>query len=135
PAQTRGVGVVFLNVTATNQTTIQYYSGAIPLLSQPLAAPTGATSFVGLLFPNPVVTRVVITLGTGEIFDVTGGTPSPGPPTADLVTGDDVVLAEPAPARAAVATTAGVPVSAVLDTFTESTPGANVRATIDWGDG
>jgi hypothetical protein len=132
PAQTRGLGVTFLNVPSPSQTTIQYYNGDIPLLSQPLSAPTGATSFVGLLFPEPVVTRVVITLGNGEMFDLTGGTPSPG---TDLVTGDDVVLSEPAAARPAVPATAGVPVTAVLDTFTESTPGSELRATIDWGDG
>ncbi|HET6869241.1 MAG TPA: hypothetical protein VFH80_25245, partial [Solirubrobacteraceae bacterium] len=134
PAQTRGLGVEFLNVNVANQTTIQYYDGQIPLFSQPVAVPTGTTSFLGVLFPDPVVTRVVITLGDAEIFDVTAGTPSPGP-AADAVTGDDVVLAEPAPAHAAVSATAGVPVSAVLDTFTESNSGAKLRATIDWGDG
>ena len=132
PAQTRALGVMFLNVTTPNQTMIQYYNGDIPLLRQPLPAPTGAISFVGLLFPNPVLTRVVITLGTGEMFDASGGTLSPG---TDLVTGDDVVLAEPAPERAPILATADVPVTAGLDTFTESTPGSNVRAVIDWGDG
>lgn len=132
PAQTRGLGVVFLNVTAANQTTIQYYNGDISLGT--VSAPIGSTSFAGLLFPNPVVTRVVVTLGTGEIFSFNGSA-SPGPPTVDLVAGDDMALAEPAPAESTVAATAGVPVTAALDAFTESTPRATVTATIDWGDG
>ena len=135
PAQTRGLGVVFLDVSLANTTEIQYYNGDI-LLGQVFAPVNpGGPSFAGLLFPNAVVTRVVITLGTGRIFDFDGATASPGPATGDPVAGDDVALAEPAPARAPVQATAGVPVGAVLDTFTESTPGSLVRAVIDWGDG
>ncbi len=135
PAQTRGLGVVFLDVSLANTTEIQYYNGDI-LLGQVFAPVNpGGPSFAGLLFPNPVVTRVVVTLGTGRIFDFDGSTASPGPITDDPVAGDDVALAEPAPARAPVTATAGLPVTAVLDTFTESTPGSLVRAVIDWGDG
>jgi hypothetical protein len=96
--------------------------------------PSGAT-FAGALFPDPVVTRAVVTLGTDEIFDFDGShvTPHSGP--NDFVAGDDLVLAEPAPARTAVAATAGVPVTSDLDTFTESNPDATPRAVIDWGDG
>lgn len=133
-AQTRGLGVVLLGVTS-NATTIQLYNGQIPLLSQPAQAPTGATSFVGVLFPNAVVTRVVVTLGTGEIFDFDGGSALPGPSSSDLVAGDDVVLAEPAPARGGLAATVGIPVTAALDTFTETNPSASPKALIDWGDG
>ena len=44
------------------------------------------------------MTRVVITLGDGEIFSYDGSPPQAGTsPAADLVAGDDVVLAEPAP--------------------------------------
>lgn len=130
PAQTRGLGIVFLNVRSAG-TTIRYFNGDIQLGQ--LSAPAGTTSFAGLLFPNPVVNRVVVTMGTAEIFGLNGTTGGTNPNA--LVAGDDVVLAEPAPARPAVAATAGVPVPAVLDTFTESAPGATLRATIDWGDG
>jgi hypothetical protein len=84
-----------------------------------------------------VVNRVVITLGTADIFAFNGSTVTPGgnDTTNNIVAGDDVVLAEPAPARPPVTATAGVPVSGVLDTFTESSPGSALRATIDWGDG
>jgi hypothetical protein len=129
PAQTRGLGVVFLNV-ATAGTTIQYYNGSIPLLTQPLAVPTGTTSFAGVVFSDPVVTRVVVTLGTAEIFGWNGTTVTPG--GSGSVAGDDVVLAEPGPK---VSATAGVAISPVLDTVTESDATAYVSATIDWGDG
>jgi len=132
-AQTRGLGVTFLNVDAASTTGIQYFDGDIPLGQ--VFAPTGNTSFAGMLFPDAVVTRVVITLGSAEIFAFNGSQPTQGgtDPTT-LVAGEDVALAEPAPAPA-VATTAGVPVTSVLDKFIETNPSANPRATIDWGDG
>ena len=135
PALTRGLGVVFLDVSVAGTTEIQYYNGEI-LLGQVFApVSSGGPSFAGLLFPNPVVTRVVVTLGTGRIFDFDGRTAAAGPFTGDPVAGDDVALAEPTPARAPVTATAGVPVTAVLDSFTESSPGSSVEAVIDWGDG
>lgn len=130
-AQTRGLGIVFLGASGSTQ--IQYYNGDILLGSVPAPAPAGATSFAGLLFPDPVVTRVVVLLGGAEIFAFDGSTVTPGGPNP--VAGDDVVLAEPAPARGALTATAGVPVTATLDTFTESNPNATPTAQIDWGDG
>jgi hypothetical protein len=127
PAQTRGLGVVFLNSTASTQ--IQYYNGDILLGS--VTAPTSTTtSFAGLLFPDAVVTRVVVILGGSEIFGWNGATVTPGVSTS--VAGDDIVLTEPGPK---VNATAGVPISPVLDTVTESNANAYVSATIDWGDG
>ena len=55
-------------------TTIQYYSGGQAPARQPQPVPQGATSFDGVLFADPVVTRVVITLGTAEIFSFDGST-------------------------------------------------------------
>ena len=135
PAQSRGLGVLFLDVRLADSTEIQYFNGDIPLGQVFAPVNPGGPSFAGLLFPNPVVTRVAVTLGTGRIFDFNGSVASPGPSTADPVAGDDVALAEPAPARAPLKATAGVPVTAVLDTFTESTSGSSVSAVIDWGDG
>lgn len=136
PAQTRGLGVVFLNVT-TAGTMIQYYNGDV-LLGQAsaLVGAANAPSFVGMLFPSPVVTRVVITLGTAQIFDFDGASVTPTSPSGnDFVAGDDVALAEPAPVIGTLTATAGVPVTAALDTFTESNPNATIEAVIDWGDG
>jgi hypothetical protein len=132
PAVTRGLGVEFVNVENSG-TTIQYYSGDAPLLAQPLQVPTGSTSFAGVLFSEPVVTRVVITLGTADIFGFDGANVIPdNTPSSTLAAGDDVVLAEPGAGQATAATTAGVPVGLNLTTF-ESNDGAS--ATVDWGDG
>ncbi len=128
PAQTRGLGIVFLNSTGSTQ--IQYYNGNIPLAQGSVTAPAGATSFAGLLFPDAVVTRVVVTLGGSDIFDWDGATVTRG--GSGSVAGDDIALAEPGPK---VSATAGVPISPVLDTVAESDPTAYVSATIDWGDG
>ena len=131
PEQTRGVGVELLHVTSPG-TSIEYLNGQIPLLTQ--SVPSGDT-FAGALFPDSVVTRVLVTMGTAPIFSFDGSHATPTASATDFVAGDDVALAEPAPARAAVAGTAGVPVTAALDTFTESNPSATPQARIDWGDG
>ena len=133
PAVTRGIGVVFLNVK-TAGTTIQYYSGN-SLLTQ-ASAPLGDASFVGVLFRDPVVTRVVVTLGTATMFNFDGSPGGQDPTT--LVAADDVVLAEPGAGEPTVAATAGVPVSPALDSFTDTNSGATASdftATVDWGDG
>jgi hypothetical protein len=130
PALTRGLGAVFLNVTGPG-TTIEYFNGQTSLGQ--VTAPTGATSFAGMLFDNPVVTRVVITLGSAAMFNLDG---SPG--ATSPVAGDDLVLAEPGAGQPTAAAMAGVPVSGRLATFSDTdasaTP-ADFRATIDWGDG
>jgi hypothetical protein len=139
PALTRGLGIVFLNVRSASTTEIQYYNDDALLGS--VFAPVGSTSFAGLLFGGAVVTRVVVTLGNAEIFSFDGSTVTPGSADSgatNLVAADDVVLAEPGPARPAVGATAGVPVTPVLDTFSDTDPSttpASYAATIDWGDG
>jgi len=130
PALTRGFGIVFVG---NGGGTIQYYSGD-GLLAQ-VAAPQGSTSFVGVLFRDPVVTRVVVTLGTAEMFGFDGSTVSPGgtDPTT-LAAGDDIVLAEPGVGVPTFAATAGVAISPFLASFDANEPAAGIRATIDWGD-
>jgi hypothetical protein len=130
PSVTRGLGIEFVGV-GNSGTTISYYSGNA-LIGQ-VTAPDGATSFAGMLFSEPVVTRVMITLGTAQIFAFNGTSVTPGgtDPTT-LAAGDDVVLAEPGAGEAAATTTAGVPASVTLTSF-QSSDGAS--ATIDWGDG
>lgn len=133
PAVSRGLGVEFVNVEDSS-TTIQYYSGG-SLLGQ-VTAPQGTTSFAGMLFAAPVVTRVVITLGTAEIFDFNGSSVTPGStdPTT-MAAGDDVVLAEPGAGQASATTTAGVPFSSTLASFESGDTAGEIRATVDWGDG
>jgi hypothetical protein len=135
PALTRGVGVMFLNVK-TSGTTIQYYNGETPLLPQPMAVPLGTTSFAGTLFRDPVVSRIVITLGTATLFDFDASGPVGTDPNT-LAAADDLVLAEPGAGQPTVTAMAGVPVSTRLVSFNgdlSATP-ADFRATIDWGDG
>jgi hypothetical protein len=134
PAQavTRGLGVEFVNAASAGAT-IQYYSGDAPLFAQPLPV---STSFIGVLFAQPVVTRVVVTLGSEPMFSFDGSTLTPGTTASNtLAAGDDVVLAEPGAGETTVDSTAGVPVSATFPSFDPNEPAADIRATIDWGDG
>ena len=128
PALTRGVGVVFLHA-AVSGTTIEYFNGQTSL--GVATAPVGPTSFVGMLFGDPVVTRVVITLGSTAMFNLNG---SPGDTTP--VAADDVVLAEPGAGQTTVAATAGVPVAPTLGSFDDAgATSSDITAMIDWGDG
>jgi hypothetical protein len=131
PGVTRGLGIVF---DGNGGGTIQYYSRNA-LVGQ-ATAPQGTTSFAGLLFRDPVVTRVIVTLGSAEMFGFDGSTVSPGgaDPTM-LAAGADIVLAEPGAGVPTVAATAGVPVSPVLESFDSNDSASQIRATIDWGDG
>ena len=132
-AMTRGLGVEFVHVENSG-TTISYYSGE-GLIGQ-VTAPQGATSFAGMRFRDPIVTRVVITLGTAEIFDFDGSSlTSGGTDPTTLAAGDDVVLAEPGAGVPTTTATAGVPVSPTLENFDSNDAAADIRATVDWGDG
>lgn len=150
-AATRGLGVMFMNVwqNPDTSTSIQYFSGTT-LLDTAFAPPAsgpGQPSFVGVVFQSPAVTQVVITMGTATIFNfdssaVTSGppdTPPTGPPSGnDLVAGDDVVLAEPANVQPTIQATAGVPVSGVLASFSDTAANGTAglyRAVVNWGDG
>jgi hypothetical protein len=133
PAVSRGVGIEFVNVENSG-TTISYYSGN-SLLGQ-VTASQGPTSFAGVLFADPVVTRVVVTLGTADIFGFDGSSVTPGgtDPTT-LAAGDDIVVAEPGGGGATAAGTAGAPISASLASFDSSDAAADITATVTWGDG
>ncbi len=135
PALTRGLGAVFLNVKTPGTTTIQYFNGLTSLGE--VSAPVGDTSFAGMLFRDPVVSRVLITLGSATLFDFHGSGPVGTDPNT-LVAGDDMVLAEPGAGQTSLSATAGIPVSTVLARFSDTDPSstpADFRATIDWGDG
>ncbi len=132
-AMTRGLGVEFVHVENSG-TTISYYSGE-GLIGQ-VTAPQGATSFAGMRFRDPIVTRVVITLGTAEIFDFDGSSlTSGGTDPTTLAAGDDVVLAEPGAGVPTTTATAGVPVSPAFENFDSNDSAADISATVDWGDG
>src|SRR5439155_25753634 len=62
-AASRGFGAIFINVEQANTTSIQYFNGNNLLDTE--FAPVGGKGvpvFVGALFNNPVVTRVVLSL-------------------------------------------------------------------------
>jgi hypothetical protein len=141
-ATTRGFGMMFLNVTEANTTSIQYFSGST--LLDDVAVPVGGMgqpSFVGVVFPSPAVTSVVVTMGTSAIFNFDGTTVVSGPSDTapnNLVAGDDVVLAEPTNPQTTIQATAGVPVSAVLGSFSDTDPNGTAgdyTAVVNWGDG
>jgi PKD repeat protein len=143
PALTSGLGVTFLNVELPNTTSVEYLNGKTVLAK--VFAPAGGhdqPSFVGALFGSPVITSIVVTLGTARIFNFDGTTFSAGPVTDggqnNLVAADDVVLAEPAREGLVLSATGGVPFSGTLATFQDGDPNANSHdygATVDWGDG
>jgi hypothetical protein len=133
PAVSRGLGIEFVNVE-NGGTTVSYYSGNA-LLSQ-VTAPQGATSFAGILFADPVVTRVVITLGTADIFGFDGTSVTPGSTVATtMAAGDDIVAAEPGAGETTATATAGAPVSALLASFDSSDAAADITSAVNWGDG
>lgn len=143
PQATRGFGVMFVNVREPNTTTIQYYNGNSLLYT--VAAPVGGQgqpSFVGALFSSPVITSVVINLGTAAIFSFDGTSASPGPsdspPQNNLVAADNVLLAEPSTVSSNLTAPAGVTISGAVDTFSDTDSSAvasDYAAQVDWGDG
>jgi hypothetical protein len=145
-AATRGFGAIFINVVTPNATSIEYFNGAKSLGK--FFVPTGSQSqaeFLGVLFNNPIVTRVQITCGTDVLFTFDGVTfnysGDDSPPTHNLVVMDDFVYAEPTKelnAQPDISATAGTFFTGPVATFTDLDPNgtaANFTATIDWGDG
>jgi hypothetical protein len=159
-AASRGFGAIFENVEIANTTSIQYFNGNTLLATEfaPVAG-KGKQSFVGALFSSPIVTRVVLTLGTDVIFTFDGTTAKPGPFADDgvshnLVTTDNWAFAEPVPtanglpivtgaqgtlfAAANVLAVPGVSFTGVTASFSDLDPNGNAKdftATINWGDG
>lgn len=110
----RGFGVVFLDVEQADTTNIEYFNGTVSLGK--FAVPPGASGqleFLGVLFNAPIVTRVIITTGTGQIFSFNNNQVTAGPADitnnatqyADQVAMDDFVYAEPVNATATQAAT------------------------------
>lgn len=98
-ANTRGFGVIFLDVERPDSTSIEFFNGGLSLGKFFVPAGTsGQTEFLGVLFNAPVVTRVLITTGTDQVFSFANGTITPGPAETaaiDLVAMDDFIIAEP----------------------------------------
>jgi len=166
PAATRGFGAIFINnelqgSSSTPGSSIEYFSGDRSLGTYYVPVGTqGQAEYLGELFPDAVVTRVTLTLGTDVLFSFDGATATPGPnannPGAghNLVVTDDFSYAEPVPlnsdpaiisgpqgvqsAQTVVTAQVGIPVTAIVATFsdTETTIGPQAyAANINWGDG
>ncbi len=105
-AGTRGFGAIFVDVEDAGSSKIEYFgrdaTGHEVSLGS-YAVPTGASGqpeFLGVLFDNPVVTDVTLTVGHNALFNFDGVTfQSFGPENlargTDLVVTDDFVFAEP----------------------------------------
>ena len=100
-AGSRGFGAIFLDVNTANTSKIKYLHGSTVLgeYSVPASPVQGDVEFLGVLFDNPLVTRVELTLGNATLFFFDGHTVTPGGtenlPYKDLAVVDDFVYAEP----------------------------------------
>jgi hypothetical protein len=159
-AASRGFGAIFINVELPNTSFVEYFHNGTSLGK--FAVPVGGQgqpSFLGELFNAPIVTNVVLTLGTDVLFKFDGTTFSAN--SADnpgaghnLTVVDDWAYAEPVPvtnsfpivdgpAGTSATTTiasahANLPFTGIVGSFSDDDPAANARdytATINWGDG
>lgn len=94
----KGFGVVFTDVDRAGSTTIEFFdkNGAfLAVLTAPARTGAQEFSFVGAVFAEPIVAKVVITSGdaalNGTITDISAGG------TNDLVAMDDFIYGEPQP--------------------------------------
>lgn len=98
-ASTRGFGAIFLDVEQANSSSLEFFNGALSLGKFFVTPGTnGQTQFLGVLFNAPIVTRVVVTGGTAQVFNFNNGQVTSGPAesaTTDLAVVDDFVYAEP----------------------------------------
>jgi hypothetical protein len=96
PALVRGFGVVFSDVDVAGRTTIQLFAqdgSSLGTFYAPVRSDEGGFSFVGVTFPDAIIARVRITLGTGalgaSVNDISAGG------TTDLVVVDNLIYSEP----------------------------------------
>jgi hypothetical protein len=105
-AGTRGFGAIFVDVENAGSSSIEYFgrdTNGHEVSLGSFAVPTGASGqpeFLGVLFDNPVVTDVTLTVGHNALFNFDGTHfQSFGPENlaggTDLVVTDDFVFAEP----------------------------------------
>jgi hypothetical protein len=123
-----GFGAVFLNVTAANTSSIEYFTGSTSLgkFFVPASPNPGQPEFLGALFNSPIVTSVTLTLGNATIFFVNNGSAVSGPAdksnggSVNQVDTDDFIFSEPRAlsvgnlAFSAVGTDPGVPATVTI---------------------
>ena len=98
PGLVSGFGAVFVDVDQAERTTIEYFDAqgrSLGRVNVPVRTTATPFSFAGVRFPQAIVARVRITLGTAALAagrrDVSAGG------TADLVVVDDFLYGEPQP--------------------------------------
>ncbi|MEL7039088.1 MAG: PEP-CTERM sorting domain-containing protein [Cyanobacteria bacterium J06592_8] len=103
PAATRGFGAIFLDVERPETSSLEFFNGSVSL-GEYFVEPgeSGEPSFLGVLFDEPIVTNVAVTLGNNTIFnfdietlETTSGSVDNPENGIDLVAADDFVYAEP----------------------------------------
>ena len=100
-AGTRGFGAIFLDVELANTSSIEYFNGSQSLGKYFVqTGANGSNSFLGVLFDQPIVTSVQLTVGTDTLFNFNGSSFSSGPAEnlrsgIDLAAVDDFIYAEP----------------------------------------
>lgn len=96
PALVTGFGAVFSDVDAAAATTIEFFDvngQSLGSISAPVRSDAAGLSFVGARFPQAVVARVRMTLGTGVLGAATNDVSAGGP--VDLVVADNFIYGEP----------------------------------------
>lgn len=96
PAVVNGFGVVLTDVDLADRTSIEVFArdgSSLGTYSAPVRSDAAGLSFIGVTFPDAIIARVRITLGTGamgaNVNDVSAGG------TVDVVALDNLIYGEP----------------------------------------
>jgi VPDSG-CTERM motif len=95
PASTNGFGVIFSDVDLANTTSLEFFdtsSNSLGTFFVPATPGSETFSFLGILFPDPIIGRVRITSGN---FAVGAGITDQNGDLRDVVTMDDFLYGEP----------------------------------------
>jgi hypothetical protein len=96
PARVTGFGAVFSDVDIAGATRIEFFDASglrLAIVTAPVRTDAAGLSFVGARFPQAIVARVRITLGTGALSATTNDISGGG--TADVVVADNFIYGEP----------------------------------------
>jgi len=96
PAQVTGFGVVFSDVDVAGGTTIELLDASgrrLATITAPVRSDAAGLSFVGARFPEAIVARARITLGTGALGAAVNDVSAGG--TVDVVVADNFIYGEP----------------------------------------
>ena len=96
PATVTGFGAVFSDVDVGGGTTIDFFSAEGKLLLRldvPVRSDAAGLSFAGAKFPDAIIARVRITLGTAPLSATTSDVTAGG--TSDIVVVDNFLFGEP----------------------------------------